>query len=69
MMLGAGSELAVTHGAHLPAERLFAHRDTELLPQPLGQIAQTSAHDTVEIGRRSPFDGLCQGRPLNIVQQ
>ncbi len=68
MMLGAGGELAVTRGAHLPAERLFAHRDTEFLPQPLRQIAQTPAHYTVKKRRQTPFNGICQGRPLNIAQ-
>ena len=56
MMLGAGSQLAVTHDAHFPAERLFAHRDTKPLPQPLSQIAQTPAHDTIEIGCRPTLD-------------
>ena len=68
MMFRAGSELAVTHGTHLPAERLLAHRDAKLLPNPLGQIAQTPANDAVEIGCRPTLDGLRQGRTLLIVQ-
>lgn len=55
-------------GAHLPAQCLLAHRDTKLFPEPLGQITQTPPHDTIEIGRRHLFSGLCQCGPLTIVE-
>ena len=38
MMFRSGRQLAVTQGTHLPAQRLFAHRDTKFFPEPLGQI-------------------------------
>lgn len=38
MMLWPCGELAVPHGTHLPAQSLFAHRDTKLVPEPLDQI-------------------------------
>ncbi|PDV85578.1 hypothetical protein CO652_25915 [Rhizobium sp. H4] len=60
--------IAVAQGTHLPAKRLFAYRDAEFQPKPLGQILQTLAHDAIEVGRRSALDGLCQGGPLAMIQ-
>ncbi|ANH08795.1 hypothetical protein shn_32215 (plasmid) [Shinella sp. HZN7] len=67
-MFGPNSELAIAHGPDFAAERLLAHRNAKLLPQPLRQIAQTPANDAVEIGCRPTLDGLRQGRTLLIVQ-
>ncbi len=67
-MFRSRSQLAITKGTHLPAQRLLAHRDTKIFPETLRQITQSPAHDPVEIGRRTPLNGLCQRGPLNIVQ-
>jgi hypothetical protein len=56
MMLWPGRELAVAHGAHLPAQCLHRDRDAELLPQPLAEIAQPPAHHAMDRGDRAPVD-------------
>ena len=67
-MFGPDSQLAIAHGPHFAAERLLAHRNAKLLPQPLRQIAQTPTNNAVEIGCRPTLDCLRQGRTLLIVQ-
>ena len=66
MVARTGRELAIVHGAQLPAQGLLGDRDPELLPEPLDQVDQTPAHHAVE-GRDGPLldDGL-QGRAMRV---
>ena len=45
-------ELAIAHGAQLPAERLLGDRDAELLEDPLCQIDQPPKHHAVDCRNR-----------------
>jgi hypothetical protein len=55
----AGRELAIAHGPQFAAQGLLGDRDAELLPEPLDQINQASAHHAVD-GRDGALidDGL-----------
>src|SRR4051794_41668467 len=65
-MARAGRELAIVHGAQLPAQGLFGDRDPELLPEPLDEVDQTPAHHAVD-GRDGPLlDNGLQGRAMRI---
>jgi len=64
-----GRELAVTHRAQLPAQRLLRDRDAELLPQPLAEIDQPPAHhavagrDRARLDRRGECGAVSVGQP------
>ncbi|KEQ03481.1 hypothetical protein GV68_16940 [Pseudorhizobium pelagicum] len=58
-----------THGTHFATQRLLAHRDAELFPDPLRQITQTPTNDAIQIRCRSALDRLRQGRSLFVVQE
>ena len=65
MMAGTGRELAVAHGAQLPAQGLLGDLHPELLPDPLAEVDETPAHDPVD-GRGRP--GLDQvGQRLAVL--
>jgi hypothetical protein len=65
-MARTGRELAIVHGAQLPAQGLLGDGDPELLPEPCDQIDQTPAHHAVN-RRDGPLlnDGL-QGRAMRV---
>ena len=56
MMTRTGRQLAIAHGAQLPAERLLGDRDAELLVDPLREIDQPPAHDAMDRRDRAAFD-------------
>jgi hypothetical protein len=39
------------------------------LPKPLGQIDKSPAHNAIEIGNRTPLNGIDQRLPLLIIQK
>src|SRR5215207_8045317 len=47
MVARAGRELAIAQGPQLARQRLLGDRDAKLLPDPLDQVDQAPAHDTV----------------------
>jgi hypothetical protein len=57
------------HGAQLPAQRLLADPDRERVPNPLRQIDQPPAHDTMQGRGRTIPDDLRQGPALSVIQQ
>lgn len=69
MVLRARRELAEPHGAQFPPNRLAAHRDAELLPQPLHQVTQPPADHAVETGLRPGLHGLGERRALIVRQE
>ena len=69
MMARAGGQLAITHAAQHPAQRLFADRNAELREHPLRQIGQPPAHHPVHRRVRAGFDDLPQRRALLDIQQ
>ena len=69
MMARAGGQLAITHAAQHPAQRLFADRDAEFRIDPLRQIDQPPAHHPVHRRVRAGLDDPLQGRALLGIQQ
>src|ERR1039457_1075161 len=69
MMAGSGRELAVAHLVQNPAQGRFRGRDPELLPDPLDQIDQPPAHDTMDGRNRSRFDQLAKGASMLVLEQ
>ena len=61
-------ELAVAHGAQLPAERLLGDRDAELLEDPLCQIDQPPTHHAVDCRNRPTLDHASDGLALDVVE-
>src|SRR4029077_1102480 len=61
-------ELAVAHGAQLPAERLLGDRDAELLEDPLCQIDQPPTHHAVDCRNRPTLDHAGDGLALDVVE-
>ena len=68
VMARPGGEFAVTQTAQFPAQRLSGDADPELFPQPLAEIDQTPAHDTVDGRDRTALDGGRQRRAVVFVQ-
>ncbi len=67
-MAGSCRELAVTHRAKLPAQRLLGDRDAELLVYPLRKIDQPPAHDTVDRRDRAALDHLHNRLAVHIIE-
>jgi hypothetical protein len=61
-------ELAVAHGAQLPAERLLGDRDAELLEDPLCQIDQPPMHQPGTAGIGPTLDHAGDGLALDVVE-
>ena len=54
-------ELAVTHGAQFPAQRLLGHDDPELLEDPLAEIDDPPSDDAVNRRDRAALDDRGEG--------
>ena len=67
-MARAGRELAIVHGAQLPAQGLLGDRDAELLPEPLDQIDQPPAHHAVDRRKGTLIDDGLQSLSVLIVE-
>jgi hypothetical protein len=48
MMARAGRQLAIAERAQLTAQRRLAHRNSELIPDPLHQVLQPPAHHPMD---------------------
>ena len=68
MMTRAGRELAIAHGAQLPAERLLGDRDAELLEYPLRQIDQPPAHHAMDRRDWAALDHPRNGLALGVIE-
>jgi hypothetical protein len=68
-MARAGGKLAKAHCPQFPPERLPAHRDAKILPQPLHKIEKPPAHHAIEIRLRPSFDRLGEGGALGLAEQ
>src|SRR3954451_5943442 len=66
VMARTGRELAIVHGAQLPAKRLLGNRDAELLPEPLDEIDQAPAHHAMDRRDRTLVDPGHQGRAMRV---
>ena len=65
-MARTSGQLAIAHGPQFAAERLLGDREAELLPEPLHQIDQAPAHDTMDRRDRA-FIELCgQSRAMRV---
>ena len=67
-MARPGRQLAIAHGAQLPAERLLGNGDAELFVYPLRQIDQPPAHHTVNRRDRAALDHLGNCLALAIIE-
>ena len=61
-------ELAVTHGAQFPAQRLLGHDDPELLEDPLAEIDDPPPDDAVNRRDRAALDDRGEGGSVRVVQ-
>ena len=68
-MAWAGSQLAITHAAQHPAQRLLADGNAKFRIDPLRQIDQPPAHHPVHRRVGTGFDDPLQGRALLGIQQ
>jgi len=68
MVAWPSRELPIAKGAQFAAQCLPSDADPELLPQPLAEIDQPPAHDTVDGIDRTTFDDCCQRRPMRLGQ-
>jgi len=68
MMAQARHQLAIAHGAQVPAQRLGADRHRELVPDPLPKIDQAPTHDAVGRGDGATLDSSRQRRPLVCIK-
>src|SRR5271170_4211971 len=68
MMARASRELAITHGAQFPAQRLLGDDDAEFLVYPLTEIDDPPAHDAVNRRDWTALDDRRQRRTVLIVQ-
>ena len=68
-MARTGRELSIAKGAQLAAQRLLGDRDAELLPNPLDEIDQAPAHDTVDGRDRALVDDTLQSLTLLVVEK
>jgi hypothetical protein len=69
MMARTRGELAITHAAQHPAQRLFADGNAKFRIDPLRQIGQPPAHHPVHRRVRAGFDDVLQRRALLDIQQ
>ena len=67
-MARAGRQLAIAHGAQLPAERLLGDRDAALLEYPLRQIDQPPAHDAMDRRDRATLDHPGDHLALGVIE-
>ncbi len=67
-MARSGRELAIAHGSQLMPEGLLADRQLELVPQPLGQVDDPPAHDTVSGRNRPRLDDLLQRAAVPVIE-
>ena len=68
MMARTGRELAIAQSPQLAAQRLLGDREAELLPNPLDEINQAPAHDTVDGRDRALVDNTLQGLTLGLLR-
>src|SRR5271157_6592455 len=68
MMARASRELAISHGAQFPAQRLLGDDDAEFLVYPLTEIDDPPAHDPVNRRDWTALDDRRQRRTVLIVQ-
>ena len=68
MMARPGRELGITQGAQLPAQGLPAHRQAELIAQPLHQINQPPAHHTMDRRQRAALDDRQQTLAVSLLK-
>ena len=61
-------ELAITHGAQFPAQRLLGHDDPELLEDPLAEIDDPPSHDPVNRRDRAALDDRGERCSVRVVQ-
>ena len=67
-MAWPGRELAIAHGAELPAQGLLGDGDAELLEDPLRQIDQPPAHHAMDCGDRSALNHPRNGSAMGIIE-
>ena len=68
MMAWAGREFAIAHGAQLARQRLLGDRDAKLLPDPLDQVDQAPAHNTVNRRDRTIIKPCHESRSMGVAQ-
>lgn len=68
MMARSGRELGKAEGAQLPAERRFADRDAEAVPNPGDQVHEPPPHDLIDRWVRPAFDHINQRSALRVVK-
>jgi hypothetical protein len=61
MMARAGRQLAIAERAQLTAQRRLAHRNSELIPDPLHQVLQPPAHHPMDSRDRAALHQSQQG--------
>jgi hypothetical protein len=72
MMAGAGRELAITHGAQLPAQRLLGDDHAEFLVYPLTEIDDPPSHDPMNrrdwtaLDERGERGAVCAVQPRRL---
>src|SRR5215210_1886916 len=66
VMVRAGRELAIVHGAQLAAQGLLGDRDPELVPDPGDEVDQPPAHHAVDRWNRPLLDDGLQGRKMRV---
>ena len=64
-----GRELAIPHGAQLPAERLLGDADAELFLDPLAEIDNPPADDAMDARNRAALQDRLQCSAVRVVQQ
>src|ERR1700734_899062 len=67
-MARASRELAITHLAQHPAQRLLGDDDAEFLENPLAEIDDTPAHDPVNRWNWAALDDRGERRPMRVVK-
>jgi len=60
MMARTGGELAISHRAQFPAQRLDTDRNPKLLPHPLHEVDQSPTHNVMHGGVRAILHRLFQ---------
>jgi len=68
MTPGPRRQLAIAHGAQLPAQRLLGDDDAELLEHPLAEIDDPPAHDAVNRWNRATLDDRRQCGSMVVIQ-
>jgi hypothetical protein len=68
MMARAGRQLAIAERAQLTAQRRLAHRNSELIPEPLHQVLQPPAHHPVNGRDRAALHQGEQGLAVMSTQ-